>query len=87
MRLKDGLPITRARKRKCLINDELLRKCKEKLIGGFYSPLEYITEISHTVGSLTETSTFDESSDEDEDGEVLTLILQKIQILVCVWFV
>ena len=71
-RLKDGLPITRARKKKCLINDEHRSKCKEKLIEGSYSPLEYIREISHTVGSLTEISIFDENSDEDEDedGEI-----------------
>ena len=70
-RLKDGLPITRARTKKYLINDEERRKCKE-LIEGSYSPLKYITEISHTVGFLTEISTFEENSDEDEneDGEI-----------------
>ena len=63
--------MTRARTKKYLINDEERSKCKE-LIEGSYSPLQHITEISHTVGSLTEISTFDENSDEDEneDGEI-----------------
>ncbi|KAI6659867.1 hypothetical protein LOD99_14207 [Oopsacas minuta] len=68
-RLNDGLLITRAKIKKCLIIDEHRRTCKEKLIEGSYSSLECITEISHTVGSLTEESTFDESSDEDEDED------------------
>ena len=49
-RLKDGLPITRDRKKKSILKDMHRRKC----IFTSCSPLEYLKEISHTVGSLSE---------------------------------
>ena len=46
------------------MNDKHRSKCKEKLIEGSYTQLEYITKISHTV------VTFNEIWDEDEDAEI-----------------
>ena len=53
-RLKNGLPITRPKKKNCLLNEVYRRKFKDKLIEGAFSPLEYIKDISKTVGSPTE---------------------------------
>ena len=64
-RIKEGLQITRKRKKINIDNEERRSKCKEKLIGGSYTPLEYIRAISHTVGSLTNINTDPYSSDDD----------------------
>ena len=86
-RLKSGLPITRPRKKKSLVNEEYRRKCNEKLLEGLFSPLEFLKAISSTVGSLAEIGTFDGSFDEeDEDDSIQTdaSITESINANLCV---
>ena len=68
-RLKDGLPITRDMKKKSILKDMHRRRCKDELIEGLCSPLEYLKEISHTVGSLSEINSLEYSDNSDEDDE------------------
>ena len=41
-RLEQGREITRCRKKKNRINDELRTVCKERLISGIYTPLKFL---------------------------------------------
>ena len=65
--LKNGLPITSPKKKKSLLNEEYRGKFKGKLIDVAISPLEYINDITKTLSSLTKISTFDASSDKEDD--------------------
>ena len=67
-RLKNGLPITRPKKKTGLLNEKYRRKCKEKLIEGIFSLLEFLKEISKTVVSIEELNTFDGSFDEEDES-------------------
>ena len=69
-RIKEGLQITRKRKKINIDNEERRSKCKEKLIEGSYTQLEYIRAISHTVGSLTNINTDPYSADDGADDDL-----------------
>ena len=88
-RLKSGLPITRPREKKCLVNKEYRCKCNGKLLEGLFSPLEFLKEISKTVGSLAEIGRFDGGFDEeDEDDSIQTdASITESKTLIYVWFV
>ena len=81
-KLNNGLPITRPKEKTGLPKEKYRRKCKEKLIESIFSPLEFLKEISKTVVSIEELSTFDRSFDKKMIPFRLTLVLQKIQILI-----
>ena len=68
-KLKDELPITRDRKKKSILKDMHRLKCKDELIEGLCSPLEYLKEISHMVGFISEINSLAYSDNPDADDE------------------
>ena len=67
-RLHRGLNITRALKKTSILTQQHHNKCKERLVDGIYTPLDYIQAISHTVGSFSNANLEHYSS--DEEGEI-----------------
>ena len=70
-RLEQGREVTRCRKKKNRINDELRTVCKERLISGIYTPLKYLECMSQSSAnciSLNQSTDFlsDDSDVNDE---------------------
>ena len=79
-RLRNGIEISRPRKKKNIANDMLRRQCKRKLEEGVYTPEQYLFALGSTVELDTSSQQVDDtSSGSDEDNEQVNN-----QLLCCV---
>ena len=71
-RIQQGREITRSRKKKNTMNNELRKRCKEKLLSGSYSPIQFLVSISCYIGNATslEDTNISDDSDIHEEPEI-----------------
>ena len=79
-RLKQGLEITRLRKKKHRNNEERRRKCKELLISGCLTPLEFLEKMSISHCTSLKTAHLSSSS---EDSDTLEDVIHTNICVVC----
>ena len=66
-RLHRGLTITRVLKKTSISTQQHRNKCKERLVDGIYTPIDYVQAVSHTVGSFSNANLEHYSSDEEDE--------------------
>ena len=70
-RIQQGREITRSSKKKNVMNNEHRKQCKEKLLSGSYSPIQFLESISCYIGNATslENTNISDDSDVHEEPE------------------
>ncbi|KAI6654464.1 hypothetical protein LOD99_860 [Oopsacas minuta] len=64
-RIQEGREITRPRKKKNVMKNEHRKRCKEKLLSGSYSPIQFLERISCYIGNATSLEDTINSDDSD----------------------
>ena len=70
-RIQQGREITRSSKKKNVMNNERRKRCKEKLLSGSYSPIQFLESFSCYIGNATslEDTNISDDSDIHEEPE------------------
>ncbi|KAI6650563.1 hypothetical protein LOD99_7613 [Oopsacas minuta] len=63
--IQEGREITRPSKKKNVMNNEHRKRCKEKLLSGSYSPIQFLERISCYIGNATSLEDTINSDDSD----------------------
>ena len=71
-RIQQGREITRSSKKKNVMNNERRKRCKEKLLSGSYSPIQFLESISCYIGNATSLEDTNISDDSDIHEEPKT---------------
>ena len=71
IRIQQGKEITRSSEKKHIMNNERRKQCKEKLISGSYTSVQFLQNIIYSLGNatLSEETTFSDSADIYEESE------------------